>query len=92
MKVIISIGGRWKNNLKVYSLFEIYRERTVSTIQKLSKELKFKPPQQITIRPLYHKDDFPATWGMAIYDPFRGYIIAMSPECMNMRDKGRWVL
>lgn len=93
MKVIVNIGGRWKTDIKVHSLFEKYETRTLETMTMLSETLKFRLPRQLILRPLYSKDDLPAAYGKALFCPFKGYTIAMLPDfCMAMRDKGFWVL
>lgn len=93
MKVIVNVGGRWKNDEGVHRLFRKYEDRVIRTMTRLSAELNFKPPKQIMLRPLYYKNDLPSAYGRAIFDPFKGYTIAIAPDlCMEMHDKGLWII
>ncbi len=93
MKLVIKIGGRWKNDRKVEKLFRLYAERAEEIMLKLSKELRFRLPKQIILRPFYFKGGISMFNGRLLYDPCKGYSIALSvPHCIKMKDKGIWVL
>lgn len=93
MQVIIKIGGRWKDDRRAYKLFRLHTKRVKTTMKRLSKTFRFRPPKQIILRPLYYKGNLGACYGRAIYDPFSGYSIAINiTACQNMLDKGLWVV
>ncbi len=93
MRIVTSIGGRWKGCEDSKILFAIHKERARKLFSSLPRLYGVRPPDELTLRPFYFKGQESRINGRALYINGRGYFILLSvPDCMAMPDKGLWVM
>lgn len=93
VKVIIKVGGRWKGDREVETLFALYAERIMKTMRRQAEDMRFRLPGKISLRPFYFKGEISNIYGRARYEPYSGFSILISvPDCINLPDKGLWVV